>query len=102
MKVKIPRRVTVGAYEYELRMVDTLLRDDRLLGRCNSDTGIIEIEPSANTNIRAVTLFHEIIEAINLCYSCKMEHDDIDRMAHGLAATLQRDLGIEFDWEDIE
>ena len=102
MKVKIPRKVKIGAYDYTIKFVPNLVYDHKLLGQSLSDKQEIRIEPKTTKQTNAVTLWHEIIHAINGVYSCEIDESNTDRIAQGIAAILQSDFGIEFDWSNIK
>jgi len=101
MIVKVPRKITVGAYDITIAYVSKLCCDYKLLGQAITDRQLIKLEPDTSGQTNAVTLFHEITHAINDSYSCELDEHNIDRIAHGIVSILVKDFGIELDWSDI-
>lgn len=99
MKVKVPKTIRIGVYNYEIKFVD--LDDYGLLGQCLTDEGLIKIAPRKPSGVTNVSFLHEVTHAVNDVYRCRIEDDNIDRIAHGIAEFLFNNLGIEFDWSDI-
>jgi len=103
MKVKVPEQIKVSSMVYDVTLVDNLERDFKLLGQCLTGVGVITIDPKTPEQVKAVTLLHEIVHAINDIYCCSLNEGDIERLAHGLADVLRNSFSIEFDWsvEDV-
>ena len=102
MKIKVPRKIKVSSFVYELVLAENLTRDHQLLGQCLSDSVIMKIDPKTPPQTRDVTLMHEIVHAINDVYNCGLEEPNIDRIAHGLADVLKNSFNIELDWEGLK
>ena len=102
MKVIIPKQIKVSAQEYEIELVTNLENDYDLWGQCLTGRGVLKIEAGTNPAGRTQTFLHEVMHAINDIYTCRVEEDNIDRMAQGLRDVLVDSLGIEFDWGEIK
>lgn len=64
--IDMPRSVLVGPHRYELRFVSGLQHEDgeSLLGQCNSDLLVIELEESQPESLLRETVVHELVHAI--------------------------------------
>ena len=102
MKVKIPSKIRVGAYDYSVLAIPNLTFDFRLLGQSLADKQVIKVEPDTTSQTKNVTLWHEIIHAISDVYNCELDEKNIDRIAQGIASIIDKDLQIEFDWDEID
>ena len=101
MKVKIPRKIKGGTHPYKIKFESNLIVEDNRYGYANHVTQIIAIDTVLAPSQRDVTLIHEVLECINRNYSCRLDDDNIDRIAHGFNEFLEN-LGIKFDWSLIE
>ena len=102
MKIKVPKQITVGSMTYGIVLTPNLEKHHHLLGQCLTDEGLIKIEPHSRADVRDQSLMHELVHAINDIFMCKLDEDNIERIAQGLTATLKRDFCVEFDWSLIE
>lgn len=101
MKVKIPRQIKLGTHCYKIRYNPMLWHIESLKGSANHITQIIEIDPVLAPSQQLVTLLHEINHIINDNFRCKLDDDEIDKMAQGVAELLVNNFGLSFDWSDI-
>ena len=97
--MKVPKKIKVGAYDYEVKLVKGLVYEYRLLGQSLPDAQIIKVDEDANLPTRSVTLWHEIVHSISDVYNCDLDEPNIDRLAQGIASILQDSFGIKFEWD---
>lgn len=102
MKVNVPQKIKIGAYDYRVVYTPDLVYDYKLLGQSLADKQLIKIEPNTTQQTNDVTLGHEIIHAISEIYNCDLDEKNIDRLAQGWIAVLRDSFGIEFDWSEIK
>ena len=102
MKVKVPKKITIGAYDYKILLLRKLVYDYRLLGQSLPDSQIIKVEYETSQQTKVVTLWHELVHSIGDVYNCGLEEANIDRIAQAIAAMLQKDFNLEFDWSEID
>jgi len=102
VKIKIPRKIRVGAYEYDVLAIKDLIYDHKLLGQALTDKETIKFDPSARYRVKCVTFWHEVIHAICDTYRLELKEEEIDRIAHGLVAVMIFDMGIEFEWAGVK
>jgi len=100
MKVKVPKEIKIGTYKGFVKFREHIKVDDGYRGAYNQRTGELYIDPIL-LMLRDRTLLHEVVHMISFNYECSWNEDDISRMANGLAEFLVQ-LGIEFDWSEIE
>ncbi len=101
MKVKIPKNIRVGSLTGRVEFKENLKVDDGWRGDYNQRTGILSIDPQCGEGINA-TFLHEVIHLIDLNYECDLNEVNISRIANGVYEFLKYNLGIEFDWSEIE
>lgn len=101
MKVKVKKVIRIGAHPYRLSFSPNLKIDNDFKGAINIRKQIIQIEPSLPSTQMAYVLLHELLEGITDAYTCGLSHEDLDRVAEGLASVLLNEFGIELDWGDI-
>ena len=102
MKIKIPREVKVGSYDYKIIKVPKLASDYKLLGQSITDSQLIKIEPDVTDQTKNQAFWHEVVHAIADVYNCELDEPNVDRIAQGVSAVLKDRFGIEFDWSEIE
>ena len=102
MKVKIPSQIKIATSSYTVGFREHLKLDDGLVGVAYHRNKAIYIDPALDTSEKAQTLLHEAIHIIDRIYGCKIDEDDTDRLAQGMAELLVNNLGIEFDWSDVK
>ena len=102
MKVKVPSKIKIGVHAYEVRYNPLLWHEESLKGCANHLRQTIEIDTHLAESQKLVTFLHEVNHIINDNYRCKLDEDEIDKMASGFAELLVNNLGIEFVWSDIK
>ncbi len=100
MKVKISRKIQIGAHTYLVKRQANLIVDDNRDALAHHRLGFIGVDSALKGTQRDEAFLHEINEIINRVWGCHLEHDNMDRLAEGHLVFLQQ-LGIEFDWSDI-
>ena len=102
MKVKIPKEIKIGSHNYRVKYKPFLSKDSGFRGTIEHRLQEIWIDPENPPSQRDATLLHEGLHLISTVFSCSLDDDAIDRVAEGLAEFLFNNLGIEFDWSEIE
>lgn len=102
MKVKIPKQIKLGVHSYGIRYNSHLRCDEGSVGCSRHRSQVIEIEPDQADSQKYETFIHEVLHIIDRQYSCRLDEDDVDRIAEGFADFLFNNLGIELDWSEIE
>ncbi len=77
--MRIPDKIKIGAYDYEIKMVDDLHKTN---GNGNPATitskhQIIWIDTTQHIQEQESSLIHEILEAIDYHYAIKLDHDKL-------------------------
>lgn len=101
MKIKVPKTIKIGVHEYGIVYNPLLWHEDAMKGCVNHLKQKIEIDPALAPSQKLVTLLHEINHIITDTLRCKLDDDETDRMAQGMAELLFNNLNIEFDWGNI-
>ena len=102
MKVKVPKKIKLGTYLYDLVYEPNLAADKQLCGHIRYQRLKINIEPNMDDSVKNVTLLHELFEGISDIYRCGLEDENCERLAQGMADFLFNSLGIELDWSEIK
>jgi len=100
MKIKVPQKTRSGLLVYKVVLNNILHWEEGSEGLCNHRTKQIDIDPCSP--FIDETFLHEKLEQINRAYALKMEHDLINTLSFAFAEFLWHDLGIEFDWSEID
>ena len=101
MKVKIPRKIKIGATPVFILRKQYLQGDEGFHGTFNRRTGELEIDSSLDGAIRDKSFAHEIMEVIKESYNLHTPEDDMSNIGNGWIEFLWQ-LGIEFDWGNIK
>ena len=101
MKVKIPKQIKIGVHTYTISFNPYLLGDSRRHGEANHRKETIDIQSDNPDNLKLETLIHEIIHIAEFYYRVDISDPDIDRIAEVITEFIVDNLGIEFDWGDI-
>ena len=101
MKVKIPSKIRVGAYEYSITLVPMGEAYNKL-GQCYTSKELIKIDSESSYRIKCVTFWHEVLHAIDDVYRGEMKEEEMERLAQSLTAVMLNDMGIEFIWDAIK
>lgn len=102
MKIKIPKQIKIGVHPYRVEFSKTLRADEGLSGIAQHRTQVIGIEDILPKSQTDVVFLHEIVHIISRHYNCNIDEADTDRIAQGMAELLFNNLGIEFDWSEIQ
>lgn len=101
MKIKIKKQIKIGATEAYVSYQKHLQSDEAYHGTFNRRTGRLTIDADLDGIKRDKTFGHEINEVIKENYNLHTSEDDMSNIANGWLEFLWQ-LGIEFDWSDIE
>ncbi len=102
MIIKLPNKVKIGTHTYKIVFDSNMRGDDNLYGQVNYRTQEIRIWTDAPPSVRNETLLHEILHLAVQIYRVELTDPDIDRVAATIADFLFNNLGLEFNWDDIE
>ena len=101
MKIKIPKKLKIGAIEYEVNMVAGLKLYRGNWGEAGYISHTIDIDNLLPDIDRMATYIHEALHVIDSEYVCGIDEDNIERLGNGVLKIFQQ-LGIEFDWSEVE
>lgn len=62
--MNLPKKVRVGANDYRVKLVDSLLSDNDRLGDVTYSKGVIRIDSSLSKSVTKETLAHELVHAM--------------------------------------
>ncbi len=102
MKLKIPSKINIGAYEYGIKYRKGMVKHSASTGQCYTSESQIWIDPDELKQTRDVTFFHEAVHCIGDVERINFEEGDIDRLAHCLTRIFNDNFGVEFDWSGIK
>ena len=102
IKVKVPKVIKIATHQYRVEFNPLLWHEENLKGCANHLKQKIQVDPVLAPSQRLVTLLHEINHIISDVYRCKLDEDEIDKVAQGYADLLVNNLGIEFDWSLVK
>ena len=102
MKVRVPRKIKMGIYTYSLSLTPHIHCDEARYANCNHRTQEIEIWSEAPPSMRYESLIHEVLHIAEVSHRIDVSDADIDRIAHTIAELFKENLGIEFDWSEID
>ena len=103
IEIKIPKTISGGGIHlYSVGYRTYLKTDEGGMGCINHRKEQILIDPAYPEADKNVTIWHEAIHKITREYGCRLEDDNIDRLAEGIVAILEKDFGVKFDWSDIK
>ncbi len=102
MKVKIPQKIKIGTHCYSLSFTPHIHCDEGRYANCNHRTQEIQFWAEAPRSITNESLIHEVLHIAELFQRIEVSDPDIDRIANVIMILLKDNLGIEFDWSDIE
>ncbi len=101
-KVKIPKEIKIGTHTYKVIFDRSIRTDDDRIGETNHRTQVIKIWTEAPLSMQNETLLHELIHIAEYYFRVRIEDADIDRIAECICDFLFNNLGLGFDWSDIE
>jgi hypothetical protein len=98
--MKRPNKLALGAHEWEIRyepVPEEILKEydieDPTTGLFFDPEGVIYIEPSYCNQRMKVSLLHEIVRAIDLCYNTQLiQEGKVEAMAHALFNLLNQNV----------
>jgi len=102
MIIKVPRKVKMASHTYGIKCDS---RQSLSAGTCGLTRHIYQeiiMDPSWPLSQKNQTLLHEVMHLIERFWVVKLDDNDIDRIAEGLAVFLFDNLGIELDWSDVD
>jgi len=102
MKIAIPKKIKIGIHTYSVEFNSLLWYEESLKGSVNHLKQVIQIDPVIAETQKCVTFLHEVIHVINDNYRCKLDDDEVDRIAEGIAELLKDNFNIDFDWRNIK
>ena len=103
MKVKVPRILRLLTHTCEVKF-DT----KRVVsaGTCGLTRHLYQDITLDNTTLPQSEVdqvfLHEYIHFLERHFCMSLKEDEVERLAEGLAVLLFNDLGLEFDWSEIE
>ncbi len=101
MKVKVPNKIKIGCFTYDIVYDDTIVPDHNRCGEISPREHKIRMATYLQGDSKSQSLAHEITHFISDVYSCELDEANTDRIANGFIEFLQQ-LGIEFDWTNIK
>ena len=103
MKIKIPKHIKLLTHSYKIRFDTKALTSAGTCGLTRHLYQDIIIDKASLPPSEVDQVFlHELLHVIERHFIVKLDDADIDRIAEGLAVILFDNLGIEFDWSEIE
>lgn len=102
MKVKVPNTIKLLTHEYEVKFGTKRVVS---AGTCGLTRHLYQDITIDNVTLPPSEIdqvfLHELIHAIERHFCITIEEADVERLAEGLAVILFDNLGIEFDWSEI-
>jgi len=102
MIIKIPKRIKLATHAYRIEYKANLQLLEGSCGNVNHMEQVMQFDPSTAKTQLDVAFLHEVLHIIDRQYNCKMDNETTDRLAEGLAELLTNNLGMQFDWSNIE
>ena len=103
MKVKIPREIKLLTHTITVKFDPKAVYS---AGTCGITKHIYKEIILDNYNLPKSELdqvfLHEYLHVVERHFAVKLDDNDIERISEGLANFLFNNLGIEFDWSDIQ
>lgn len=103
MKVKVPKQIKLLTHTYNVKF-DT--KQVVSAGTCGLTRHLYQDIILDNQTLPpselAQVFLHEYIHAVERHFCIKIEDADVERLSEGIAILLFENLGIEFDWSEIE
>lgn len=100
MKVKVPKKIWIGATDYKIKLSEHLRIDEARFGCIDRRLGTITIDKYQRNTSRSVSFYHEVLHQINDDVTLHLDDDDIDRLATALNLFLVQNKLLELDWEE--
>ena len=100
MKVKVPKYIEIGSLTGSVSFADNIRVDDGWRATYNQRTAKLEIDKSCGM-MTDRTFLHEVVHMIDINYEVDLNEQSISRIANGIYEFMINNLGLEFDWQDI-
>ena len=101
MIIKVPKEFKIGVTKARLTLVRHLHSDEGFNGTYNKRTEELQIESHLQGAKRDRTFGHEVMEVIKENYDLDISESAMTCIANGWLEFLSQ-LGIKFDWSEIE
>ena len=92
--MKIPQKVKIGAFEWEVEKNENLIHERDERGCCRPKRLQIEIDPGCKEVAQEETFIHELLEAITWQYDIEIEHKDLWNLSVVLHQVIKENPGI--------
>ena len=102
MKIKVPKKIQIGAHTYKIKIDKNLKGDGNRYGEVNYRTQEITLWGGCNPSLMMETLLHEVIHIGEFAFRIAISDEDIDRVAETITMLLRNNLDIEFVWDNIK
>ena len=101
MKIKVPIKLKIASHEYTIKDDEQALKSASTVGEARHIYHDILIDFNRVSSEVTQTFLHEYLHCIERFWNVKIDDNDVDRLAEGVAV-LFNNLNIEFDWSDIK
>jgi len=87
---RLPKALKIGGLKYEVRPSDLVYDEGEMaLGNHQQMGNIIRINERVPEDQQMSSLLHEILEALNIIYALKLEHEQLDVLEAALFQVLE-------------
>jgi hypothetical protein len=86
---KIPKSVTIGGLEYNIRFEENMVRDKSRTGESSGNKQELVIDPGMSKQIQETTFIHEVLHQIDFVYNIGLEHQAVFQLEAGIYAFLK-------------
>jgi len=101
MKIKVPVKLKIASHEYTIRDDIKQLMSNTVVGEVRHVYHDIILDFNRLPSELTQTFLHEYLHCIERFWNVKLDDNDVDRLAEGMAV-LFNNLGIELDWSNIK
>lgn len=98
----MPQVIKIATHSYRVEYNPLLWYEEGLKGCVNHIREVIQIDPRLSESQKVVTFLHEVNHVISDVFHCKLDDDEIDKIAEGTAELLVDNLDLQFDWSEIK
>lgn len=102
VKIKVPQRVKIGAHTYTVKFDTKELLSAGTTGLTKHMTEEIILEGAMPKSQLDQLFLHEVLHMVERYCVVRLEDNEVDSIAEGLAMFLFETLGIELDWSLIK
>lgn len=102
MKWVVPREIPIGGSNFSVKYEKDIRRNSNAIGQCRVERQQIAIDPDSTNATKEIVLVHEIIHAIADRFCGGEVTEEMVRNLEVGFTVLLKDLGVKFDWRDIE